>query len=146
MTARHVDSIARLAEANARLELRSHVTSKDLDNAISIMLESFIQSQKHAVAQELRQKFRRYISQSTASADLFMNLLAKLFKDKTEEMQLARRGGAAPEISEVPVDMADVVVEIQRQDLDIDEAHSFMRTQRFHQNFRVEGEKIYRVV
>merc|ERR1719436_805858 len=61
MTARHVDSIVRLAEANARMELRAHVTSKDLDNAISMILESFIQSQKHQVAEELRRKFRRYI-------------------------------------------------------------------------------------
>merc|ERR1712032_1207832 len=69
MTARHVDSIVRLAEANARLELRQHVTSKDLDNAISVMLESFIQSQKHQVAEELRQRFRHYIAQATPTAD-----------------------------------------------------------------------------
>merc|ERR1711957_86428 len=60
MTARHVESIIRLTEANARLELRQHVTTKDLDNAISTMLESFIQSQKHQVAEELRKRFRRY--------------------------------------------------------------------------------------
>merc|ERR1712194_401624 len=110
MTARHVDSIVRLAEANARLELRQHVTGRDLDNAISTILESFIQSQKHQVAEELRRKFKRYITQSMPTADLFMNLLDKLFKDKAEEIRLSRpAGGVTPEISEVPVDMADVV-------------------------------------
>lgn len=146
MTARHVDSIVRLAEANARLELRQHVTSKDLDNAISTMLESFIQSQKHQVAEELRQKFKRYIASGTPTADLFMNLLDKLFKDKAEQIRLSRPGGVTPEISEVPVDMADVVRAIERQDLDLDEAHGFMRTTRFQQNFKLQGEKIFRIV
>jgi len=146
MTARHVDSIVRLAEANARLELRQHVTGRDLDNAISTILESFIQSQKHQVSEELRQKFKRYIASGTPTADLFMNLLDKLFKDKAEEIRLSRPGGVTPEISEVPVDMADVVRAIERQDLDLDEAHGFMRTARFQQNFKLQGEKIFRIV
>merc|ERR1719183_3448845 len=41
MTARHVESIVRMAEANARIELRDHVLPKDLDNAIAVMFESF---------------------------------------------------------------------------------------------------------
>jgi len=44
MTARHIESCIRLAEANARLELRQHVLPKDLDNAISLLLESFIRA------------------------------------------------------------------------------------------------------
>merc|ERR1719420_2655169 len=54
MTVRHIDGMIRLAEANAKLELRNYVTSADTDNAIALMLESFIQSQKHAVAEDLR--------------------------------------------------------------------------------------------
>merc|ERR1719238_601153 len=64
MTARHIESIVRLSEASAKIELRQHVNSSDLDFAISMMLESFIQSQKHQVAEELRKKFKRYITQS----------------------------------------------------------------------------------
>merc|ERR1711988_1111928 len=78
MTARHIESIIRLAEASARMELRQHVQGKDLDFAISIMLESFIQSQKHAVAEEMRKKFRQYITQSVPLADQFMALLERL--------------------------------------------------------------------
>ena len=77
MTARHMDSLIRLAEASARIELRHHATwlsrwmesrssevnSRDIDNAIAVMLESFIQSQKYQVAEELRKKFRRYLAQ-----------------------------------------------------------------------------------
>mmetsp|Transcript_153660 Transcript_153660/g.286420 ORF Transcript_153660/g.286420 Transcript_153660/m.286420 type:complete len:801 (-) Transcript_153660:182-2584(-) len=146
MTARHIESIIRLAEASARLELRHHVLSKDLDYAISLMLESFIQSQKHQVAGELRKKFRRYIAQSTPISDQFMALLERLFKDKAEQMRLARPGGEAPAIADVSIDMADVVKQIERYDLDMDEAQNFMRTQRFRQNFRVEGETVFQAV
>jgi len=147
MTARHIESIIRLAEANARLELRQHCTPKDLDNAISVMLESFIQSQKHQVAEELRKKFRRYIAQATPLSDQFMQVLEKLFKDKFEQIRLSRPGGAAPEISEVSIQMAEVVNLIERYDLDLDEAHNFMRTQRFRHNFRItEDERMYRIV
>merc|ERR1712050_163489 len=143
MTARHVESIVRLAEANARIELRHHVTAKDLDSAIGVMLESFIQSQKHQVAEELRKKFRHYIAHATPLADQFMAIFEKLFIDKTERMRLAR-GGSAPELSEVPLEIEDVVSYIEGHDLDIEEAHRFMRSQRFQQNFRLDGETIYR--
>mmetsp|Transcript_65666 Transcript_65666/g.148159 ORF Transcript_65666/g.148159 Transcript_65666/m.148159 type:complete len:885 (-) Transcript_65666:177-2831(-) len=146
MTARHIDSIVRIAEANARLELRQHVLPKDLDNAISVMLESFIQSQKHQVAEELRQKFKRYVAAATPMSDQFMHLLQKMFKDRTEQMRLARPGAAEPEVSEVPVDMEDVVRQIERSDLEIDTASEFMRTERFRQNFKLEGDKVFRVV
>eukprot|EP00929_Paragymnodinium_shiwhaense_P119949 TRINITY_DN9185_c0_g1_i1.p1 TRINITY_DN9185_c0_g1~~TRINITY_DN9185_c0_g1_i1.p1 ORF type:complete len:885 (+),score=284.07 TRINITY_DN9185_c0_g1_i1:74-2728(+) len=146
MTARHVESIIRMAEANARMELRQHVNSRDLDHAISIVLESFIQSQKLQVAEELRKRFRRYIRQMTPMADQIMDLLDKLFKSKIESRLLSRPGELPPEVSEVSVDMAEVVAAIERNDLDLDEAHAFMRTPRFAQNFREENGRLWRIV
>jgi len=146
MTARQIDSIVRLAEANARLELRQHVLAKDLDNAISVVLESFIQSQKHQVAEELRKKFSRFTSKATPPHEQCMSLLERLFKAKTEQMKLARQG-VAPELAEVSVDMADVVRQVEQDDImDLNEANSFLRSARFQQNFRLEGEKIYRAL
>jgi len=146
MTARHVDSIVRLAEANARMELRQHVLAKDLDNAIAVMLESFIQSQKHQVAEELRKKFARYVTKATPTNDQCMSLLERLLKAKFEQMKIARQG-AAPELSEVSVEMADVVRQVEQDDLmDLNEANSFFRSTRFQQNFRLDGEKIYRAL
>merc|ERR1719502_1060013 len=116
MTARHIESIVRMSEASARMELRQHVNSKDLDFAISIMLESFIQSQKHQVAEELRKKFRRYIAQATPLSDQFMRLLEKLFRDKAEDLRLQ---GVDVDAADIPVLMTDVVNSIERHDLDI---------------------------
>jgi DNA replication licensing factor MCM2 len=144
MTARHVDSLVRIAEANARMELRQHVTAKDVDNAIAMMLESFIQSQKHQVAEELRKRFKRYIVQAVPLFDQFVNLLERLFREKMEQMRLAHPGREAPELSEVGVDVEELVRQIELHDLDINEAHSFMGGERFKRAYRVGGEQIFR--
>jgi len=146
MTARHMDSLMRMTEAFARMELRDYVTEKDVDNAMAVMLESFIQSQKHQVAEELRKKFRRYISQATPMADQFMVMFEKLFKDKVRAMQLRQQAGAEPvEQSTVAVPMEEVVRQIEAQELDIDQANVFMRTERFNKTFRIEGENLMRI-
>lgn len=145
MTARHMDSLMRITEAFARMELRDYVTEKDVDNAMSVMLESFIQSQKHQVAEELRKKFRRYISQATPMADQFMNMFEKLFKEKVRSMQLRQGAGAEPvEQSTVGVPMEDVLRQIEAQELDLEQANIFMRTERFSKTFRLEGENLMR--
>merc|ERR1719198_1239330 len=140
MTARHIESIIRLAEASAKIELRQHVQSKDLDFAISMMLESIIQSQKHAVAEEMRKKFRLYIAQATPLSDQFMRLLERLFRDKAEDLRLQGQDVPAANVS---VAMTDVVSSIERHDLDMNEAMQFMRSERFRQNFHLEGEQLY---
>jgi len=146
MTARHVESIIRMAEAHARMELREHVLPKDLDNAIAVMFESFSQSQKHQVAEELRQKFRRYINHATPSADQVMSLLERMFRDRTEQLRLSRPGGVSPEVSEVAVEMADIIRQVERLDIELEEAHNFMRSPRFQHHFRLEDDRVYRVV
>jgi len=146
MTARHVESIIRIAEANARIELREHVLPKDLDNAIAVMFESFSQSQKHQVAEELRQKFRRYINHATPAADQVTSLLERIFRDRTEQLRLSRPGGVSPEISEVAVDMAEILRQVERADIELEEVHNFMRSPRFQQHFRLQDDRVYRVV
>mmetsp|Transcript_26587 Transcript_26587/g.47184 ORF Transcript_26587/g.47184 Transcript_26587/m.47184 type:complete len:907 (-) Transcript_26587:79-2799(-) len=146
MTARHMDSLVRLAEASARMELRQHVSSKDIDSAVAVMLESFIQSQKHQVAEELRKKFRRYAQQAVPTADLYVALLERLFKEKTISLQLARPNQEPVDLETVPVEMSEVVRQIEQNDMDMDQAHTFMQSPRFLQNFRVEGERLYRII
>merc|ERR1719253_1770441 len=146
MTARHVESIIRICLRHARMELREHVLPKDLDNAIGMMFESFSQSQKHQVAEELRQKFRRFINHATPAADQVMTLLEKVFRDRTEQLRLSRPGGVAPEIAEVGVDMEEILRQVERADIELEEVNNFMRTPRFRHHFRVEDDRVYRVV
>jgi len=144
MTARHVDSLVRIAEANARMELRQHVTSRDVDNAIGVMLESFIQSQKHQVAEELRKKFRRYLVQATPPHEQFVGLLERLFKDKFEQMRLAQ--GESPELADVFVDMDEFRSQIEVNELAVTEAGSFLESSRFQRHYVVRGEHIFRAL
>lgn len=140
MTARHIESIVRLAEASAKIQLRQHVNAGDLDFAIGLILESFIQSQKHSVSEELRRKFRRYCSQSVSVEDQFVALLERLFREKAADLQ---GEGVVIEAARIPVRMTDIVSRIERNDLDMNEATNFMRSQRFRDNFRLEGETLY---
>lgn len=146
MTARHVESIIRLAEANARIELRQHVNSRDLDHAIEMMLESFIQSQKHQVGEELRKKFKRYANLNTPMADQFMNLMDKLFKDHLERERAKRPDGMPPNVGDVSIGMEEVVRQVERFEIDLEEAHAVMQSERFRRTFRNDGERLFRVV
>jgi len=147
MTVRHVDGMLRIAEANARMELRQHVTSKDVDNAIAIMLESFIQSQKHNVAEELRTRFRSFISSSTPQADLFVTLLESLFQQRAERLRESRPDGDVPEISAVTIGMDDVLREVNRRDVDWEQMRNFILTDRFRERFRLDAnERLCRVI
>merc|ERR1712071_718428 len=114
-------------------ELRKHCLAKDLDNALGMMLESFIQSQKHQVAEELRRTFRKYIADATPISDQFMRLLERLFRAKAEDQRLIGKDYTAAELA---VPMSEVVSAIEKEDLDLPDAEAFMHSDRFRENFR----------
>jgi DNA replication licensing factor MCM2 len=57
---RHIESIIRMSEARAKISLRDHVRTDDIDFAIEMMLTSFLQSQKMSVSRQLSKKFDKY--------------------------------------------------------------------------------------
>lgn len=50
---RHIESMIRMAEAHARMHLRSYVREEDVDMAIRVMLESFVSTQKFGVQKQM---------------------------------------------------------------------------------------------
>ena len=50
---RHIESMLRMSEAHAKMHLREYVKSEDINVAIKMLLDSFLQSQKHSVAASL---------------------------------------------------------------------------------------------
>lgn len=46
---RHVESIVRLSESYARMQLRDTVNNEDVDRAIKMMLTSFLSTQKASI-------------------------------------------------------------------------------------------------
>ena len=64
---RHVESIIRISEAHARMHLRDYVQDDDVNMAIRVVLESFVDTQKYAVTRSmkkvrLQKKKKNYIN------------------------------------------------------------------------------------
>ena len=54
ITVRHIESIIRMSEAHAKIHLRDYVQDDDINIAIRVMLESFIDTQKYSVMRSMR--------------------------------------------------------------------------------------------
>jgi MCM AAA-lid domain len=59
ITVRHLESMIRMAEASARMSLREYVRADDVDLAISVAVESFVNAQKMSIKKTL-QRVRVY--------------------------------------------------------------------------------------
>ena len=79
---RHVESLMRMAEAHAKLHLRDYVREDDVNSAIGVLLESFIQAQKFSVQKQLRRNFDRYTSTSDSHYAILLQLLQELFRNE----------------------------------------------------------------
>ena len=54
ITVRHIESMIRMAEAHAKMHLREYVREDDVNMAIRVMLETFIDTQKYSVMRNMR--------------------------------------------------------------------------------------------
>lgn len=81
ITVRHLESIIRMSEAHARMHLREYVRSDDIDMAISVTLDSFIQAQKYTVMRQLRKVFSKYVHKSKDNNDLLLYTLELMIRD-----------------------------------------------------------------
>ena len=54
ITVRHLESMIRMAEASARMSLREYVRADDIDLAISVAVDSFVNAQKMSIKKTLQ--------------------------------------------------------------------------------------------
>lgn len=54
ITVRHIESMIRMAESHAKMHLRDYVQEDDVNMAIRMMLESFVDTQKYSVMKTMR--------------------------------------------------------------------------------------------
>lgn len=94
ITVRHIESMIRMAESHAKMHLREYVTEDDVNMAIRVMLESFIDTQKFSVMRNMRK-----VRKSSVSKTLFIHLKRKagvfkflLFEERFREALISRRG------------------------------------------------------
>jgi DNA replication licensing factor MCM2 len=89
---RHLESMVRMAEASAKMHLRDYVRDDDVDLAIKITLQSFLQAQKISVRRALQSKFKQYLTYREENNRLLLHQLVSLMND-AEKYQRAQQSG-----------------------------------------------------
>ena len=108
---RHIESIMRISEALARMRHSNAVSDSDLQEAMRIMLQSFIAAQKHAVQKPLERQFMRYLQVNANSNRLLLEKLKELIQERIG-MDTALRGALINRAN-----LVDDRVEIKLSDL-----------------------------
>ncbi|KAL7410303.1 MCM2/3/5 family-domain-containing protein [Mrakia frigida] len=82
ITVRHLESMIRMSEASAKMNLREYVRGDDIDLAIQVTVGSFVNAQKMSIKKTLERGFRKYLNQATDHEELLSFLLGQLVKEK----------------------------------------------------------------
>merc|ERR1712004_5049 len=116
ITVRHIESMIRMAEAHAKMHLREFVRDDDVNMAIRVMLESFIDTQKFSVMKQMKRKFSRYLTFKRDNNELLLFILRQLTQETAVYMR--NRHGTEQEVVEISEsDMADRARSINIQNL-----------------------------
>lgn len=107
ISVRHIESIIRMSEAHARMHLSNTVRDADVDMAIRVFLTSFISAQKHAVMQQMRRHFVRYVTYAQDHVMLLMSALQNLVKDEIN-FQTTMHGVPVESIREVKIQVREL--------------------------------------
>ncbi|CAF1302374.1 unnamed protein product [Adineta steineri] len=81
VTVRQIESIVRIAEAHARMHLRDFVNDDDINVAIQIVLQSFIDAQKYGIMRTMKKVFQRYLTYKKDNNEFLLFLLKQLFHE-----------------------------------------------------------------
>ncbi|PJF19878.1 DNA helicase [Paramicrosporidium saccamoebae] len=126
ITVRHIESLVRMSEAHARMHLRDHVRSDDIDLAIRVMLSSFIQSQKYSVMTHLRRAFGKYITHRKEHGELLLFALQELVNERIKLLSV-RYSDELP--GEIEIDMPDF--EARAKELNVYDIKPFLSSRFF---------------
>ncbi|XP_031698037.1 DNA replication licensing factor MCM2-like, partial [Anarrhichthys ocellatus] len=108
ITVRHIESMIRMAEAHAKMHLRDYVLEDDVNMAIRVMLESFIDTQKFSVMRSMRKTFSRYLAFRRDNNELLLFILKQLVSEQVS-YQRNRYGVQNDTIEVVEKDLQDKV-------------------------------------
>ncbi|XP_032230725.2 DNA replication licensing factor mcm2 [Nematostella vectensis] len=82
ITVRHIESMIRMAESHAKMHLREYVMEDDVNMAIRVMLESFIDTQKFSVMRNMKKAFSHYLAYRRDNNELLLFVLKQLIKEQ----------------------------------------------------------------
>merc|ERR1712157_306813 len=135
---RHIESILRLAEARAKLHLREYVRSDDVDMAIRIMLESFIDTQKKSIQISLKKYFKQYLNYDKDTNQLMLHLLNEEIDEELKWKQMTSRqsnlDGQADgdsQVESIEINLKDFESRIAAVSITNTNLMQFLRSQKF---------------
>ncbi|CAO3611186.1 unnamed protein product [Cunninghamella echinulata] len=128
ITVRHLESMIRLAEANAKMHLREYVRADDVDMAIRVTLDSFISAQKYSMMKDLRRRFNKYITQVHDSDELLLIILDNYTKEARKLYQLRHK--RLP--NEITINLSDL--EKRARQIGSHDIQHFLNSQLFEKN------------
>merc|ERR1712025_1096433 len=127
-TVRHIESMIRIAEAHAKMHLREFVSEDDVNMAMRVMLESFIDTQKYSVMKAMKKNFARYLSYKRDNNELLLFILRNLASETATYMR--NRYGTEQEVVEInEKDLTEKARQISIQNL-----QPFFNSQMFKSN------------
>uniref|UniRef100_A0A671SH53 DNA replication licensing factor MCM2 n=1 Tax=Sinocyclocheilus anshuiensis TaxID=1608454 RepID=A0A671SH53_9TELE len=130
ITVRHIESMIRMAEAHARMHLRDYVLEDDVNMAIRVMLESFIDTQKFSVMRSMRKTFARYLAFRRDNNELLLFILKQLVSEQVAYQR--NRYGAQQDTIEIPEkDLVDKARQINIHNLSAFYDSELFRSNRF---------------
>ncbi|CAF0794975.1 unnamed protein product [Didymodactylos carnosus] len=81
VTVRQIESMVRIAEAHARMHLRDFVNDDDINVAIQMVLESFIETQKYGIMRTMKKVFQGYLTYKKDNNEFLLFLLKQLVQE-----------------------------------------------------------------
>lgn len=135
---RHIESMLRMSEAHAKMHLRDYVRADDVDLAIKMLLESFLQSQKSSIASGLRPKLSKYLSQSKDDFELLFYILKQMIREKARYKKLVEETNEAV----IDVDIPKEQFLMETKDIPQDTVERFLNSSQFRKEFIFEDGKI----
>ncbi|KAM9800563.1 DNA replication licensing factor MCM2 isoform X1 [Syngnathus typhle] len=140
ITVRHIESMIRMAEAHAKMHLRDYVIEDDVNMAVRIMLESFIDTQKFSVMRSMRKTFSRYLAYRKDNNELLIFILKQLAAERVSYQR--SRYGAQDDAVEIPEkDLHD-----KARQINIHSLSSFYESEPFRANRFVYDGKMKLIV
>merc|ERR1711935_73892 len=87
---RHIESMIRMSEAHAKIHLRDEANTSDIDIAIEMLLDSFIQTQKTSVSRQLLKKFEKYKQRTNDTSHLLLHILQKIVQNREQYLRVVQ--------------------------------------------------------
>eukprot|EP00096_Caligus_rogercresseyi_P010202 TRINITY_DN362_c0_g1_i5.p1 TRINITY_DN362_c0_g1~~TRINITY_DN362_c0_g1_i5.p1 ORF type:complete len:907 (-),score=296.92 TRINITY_DN362_c0_g1_i5:299-3019(-) len=128
ITVRHIESVIRIAEAHAKMHLREFVHEDDVNMAIRVMLESFIETQKYSVMKTMKRRFANYLSYKKDNNELLLFILRQL----TQETAMYMRNRYGTEQDTIEVSEGDLLEKARH--INIKDLQPFFTSELFKTN------------